>query len=91
MKRCLTGTYLAGHRKQYAPAADGAQPQGDVDRARDVSVVPPGPGLVVFAILVLPEAQLLDADTILLATYVSVGLSVLLHGLSAGAARSPLL
>jgi hypothetical protein len=38
---------------------------------------------IVFAVLVLQEAQLPHTDTILLATYVTVGLSVLLHGISA--------
>jgi NhaP-type Na+/H+ or K+/H+ antiporter len=44
---------------------------------------PRGLASIVFAILVLQEAQLPHTDTILLATYVTVGLSVLLHGLSA--------
>ncbi len=43
---------------------------------------PRGLASIVFAILVLQEAQLPHTDTILLATYVTVGLSVLLHGLS---------
>jgi NhaP-type Na+/H+ or K+/H+ antiporter len=44
---------------------------------------PRGLASIVFAILVLQEAQLPHTDTILLATYITVGLSVLLHGLSA--------
>ena len=44
---------------------------------------PRGLASIVFAILVLQEAQLPHTDTILLAAYVTVGLSVLLHGLSA--------
>jgi NhaP-type Na+/H+ or K+/H+ antiporter len=44
---------------------------------------PRGLASIVFAILVLQEASLPQTDTILLATYVTVGLSVLLHGLSA--------
>ena len=44
---------------------------------------PRGLASIVFAILVLQEADLPHTDTILLATYVTVGLSVLLHGLSA--------
>jgi NhaP-type Na+/H+ or K+/H+ antiporter len=44
---------------------------------------PRGLASIVFAILVLQEAQLPHTDTILLATYATVGLSVLLHGLSA--------
>jgi NhaP-type Na+/H+ or K+/H+ antiporter len=44
---------------------------------------PRGLASIVFAVLVLQEAQLPHTDTILLATYVTVGLSVLLHGLSA--------
>jgi NhaP-type Na+/H+ or K+/H+ antiporter len=44
---------------------------------------PRGLASIVFAILVLQEAKLPHTDTILLATYVTVGLSVLLHGLSA--------
>jgi NhaP-type Na+/H+ or K+/H+ antiporter len=44
---------------------------------------PRGLASIVFGILVLQEAQLPHTETILLATYVTVGLSVLLHGLSA--------
>jgi sodium/hydrogen antiporter len=44
---------------------------------------PRGLASIVFAILVLQEAELPHTDTILLATYVTVGLSVLVHGLSA--------
>jgi NhaP-type Na+/H+ or K+/H+ antiporter len=44
---------------------------------------PRGLASIVFAILVLQEAQLPHTDTILSATYVTVGLSVLVHGLSA--------
>jgi NhaP-type Na+/H+ or K+/H+ antiporter len=44
---------------------------------------PRGLASIVFAILVLQEADLPHTDTILLATYATVGLSVLLHGLSA--------
>jgi NhaP-type Na+/H+ or K+/H+ antiporter len=44
---------------------------------------PRGLASIVFAILVLQEAELPHTDTILLATSVTVGLSVLLHGLSA--------
>jgi NhaP-type Na+/H+ or K+/H+ antiporter len=44
---------------------------------------PRGLASIVFAILVLQDAQLPHTDTILLATYITVGLSVLLHGLSA--------
>ena len=44
---------------------------------------PRGLASIVFAILVLQEAQLPHTDTIVLAAYVTVGLSVLLHGLSA--------
>jgi NhaP-type Na+/H+ or K+/H+ antiporter len=44
---------------------------------------PRGLASIVFAVLVLQEAQLPHTDTILLATYVTVGLSVVLHGLSA--------
>jgi sodium/hydrogen antiporter len=47
---------------------------------------PRGLASIVFAVLVLQEAQLPHTDTILLATYVTVGLSVLLHGLSAAPA-----
>jgi sodium/hydrogen antiporter len=44
---------------------------------------PRGLASIVFAILVLQEAQPPHTDTILLATYTTIGLSVLLHGLSA--------
>jgi NhaP-type Na+/H+ or K+/H+ antiporter len=44
---------------------------------------PRGLASIVFAVLVLQEAQFPHTGTILLATYVTVGLSVLLHGLSA--------
>jgi NhaP-type Na+/H+ or K+/H+ antiporter len=60
---------------------------GSRARPRTVGFVgwfgPRGLASIVFAILVLQEAQLPHTDTILLATYVTVGLSVLLHGLSA--------
>lgn len=44
---------------------------------------PRGLASIVFAVIVLQDADLPHTDTILLATYVTVGLSVLLHGLSA--------
>ncbi len=44
---------------------------------------PRGLASIVFAIIVLQEAQLPHTDTILLATYITIGLSVLLHGLTA--------
>jgi sodium/hydrogen antiporter len=44
---------------------------------------PRGLASIVFAVLVLEDGTLPHTDTILLATYVTVGLSVLAHGLSA--------
>ena len=44
---------------------------------------PRGLASIVFAVLIVEEAQLPHTDTILLATYTTVGLSVLAHGLSA--------
>jgi NhaP-type Na+/H+ or K+/H+ antiporter len=44
---------------------------------------PRGLASIVFAVLVLQEAQLPHTDTILSATYLTVGLSVLVHGFSA--------
>jgi NhaP-type Na+/H+ or K+/H+ antiporter len=60
---------------------------GSGARAQTVGFVgwfgPRGLASIVFAILVLQEADLPHTDTILLATYFTVGLSVLVHGLSA--------
>jgi NhaP-type Na+/H+ or K+/H+ antiporter len=44
---------------------------------------PRGLASIVFAVIVVEEADLPQTDTILLVTYVTVGLSVLLHGLTA--------
>ena len=44
---------------------------------------PRGLASIVFAVIVVEEAHLPHTETILLVTYVTVGLSVLLHGLSA--------
>jgi len=44
---------------------------------------PRGLASIVFAVIVVEEAHLPHTDTIVLVTYVTVGLSVLLHGLSA--------
>jgi sodium/hydrogen antiporter len=44
---------------------------------------PRGLASIVFAVIVVEEAHLPHTDTILLVTFVTVGLSVLLHGLSA--------
>ena len=44
---------------------------------------PRGLASIVFAVLIVEEAQLPHTDTILLATYTTIGLSVLAHGLSA--------
>ena len=44
---------------------------------------PRGLASIVFAVLIVEEAELPHVTTILLATYVTVGLSVLLHGLTA--------
>ena len=44
---------------------------------------PRGLASIVFAVIVVEEAQLPHTETIVLVTYVTVGLSVLLHGLTA--------
>ena len=44
---------------------------------------PRGLASIVFAVIVLEESQLPHEQTILLAVYLTVGLSVLLHGLTA--------
>jgi sodium/hydrogen antiporter len=44
---------------------------------------PRGLASIVFAVIVIEESQLTGADTILLATYLTVGLSVLAHGVTA--------
>ena len=44
---------------------------------------PRGLASIVFAVIVLEESKLPHLNTILLTTYATVGLSVLLHGLSA--------
>ena len=44
---------------------------------------PRGLASIVFAVLIVEEAQLPHTDTILLATYTTIGLSVFAHGLSA--------
>jgi NhaP-type Na+/H+ or K+/H+ antiporter len=44
---------------------------------------PRGLASIVFAVIVVQEAHLPHADTIVVATYVTVGLSVLAHGVSA--------
>ncbi len=44
---------------------------------------PRGLASIVFAVIVVQEADLPHTDTILLTTYVTVGLSVLAHGLTA--------
>jgi NhaP-type Na+/H+ or K+/H+ antiporter len=44
---------------------------------------PRGLASIVFAVLIVEEANLPHTDTILLATYITVGLSVLAHGVSA--------
>ena len=48
---------------------------------------PRGLASIVFAVLIVEEAQLPHTDTILLATYTTIGLSVLAHGLSAAPSR----
>jgi NhaP-type Na+/H+ or K+/H+ antiporter len=44
---------------------------------------PRGLASIVFAVIVLEESQLPHEETILLAIYLTVGLSVLLHGVTA--------
>jgi NhaP-type Na+/H+ or K+/H+ antiporter len=44
---------------------------------------PRGLASIVFAVIVVDEAHLAGTDTILTTTYVTIGLSILLHGLSA--------
>jgi len=60
---------------------------GSRARARTVAFLgwfgPRGLASIVFAVIVVEEAQLPGTNTILLATYVTIGLSVLAHGISA--------
>jgi sodium/hydrogen antiporter len=44
---------------------------------------PRGLASIVFAVIVVEEAQLPGADTILATTYVTIGLSVIAHGITA--------
>ncbi len=44
---------------------------------------PRGLASIVFAVIVVEEARLPQADTILATTYVTIGLSVLAHGITA--------
>ena len=97
--RCGAARSSAGTRELAERALRGAQPDAgshgagrdrDGPHRRQASTVgflgwfgPRGLASIIFAVIVVQEAHLAGADTILLTTYLTIGLSVLAHGIAA--------